>query len=169
MASFAPPLPAMRSDTVDSKPPSLIKPMISAGSVQTSARADIDAFTRDILNPSGTPPVEDEEVASQTEYDDDHPDEEAYQPFPILPFRSDTPIAEMDMTDSEPDFSLSKVHMMFSEHREMFDTRFRPGLQFAELFWAQRFRGTAVNTGLRRVAREDDEATPVRTAQQTAK
>jgi hypothetical protein len=66
--------------------------------------------------------------------------------------------------------------VMFGERKEMLDTRFRPGLQFAELFWAQRFRGGAVNTALRRVDREEAVAAapapapaprggPVRTAQ----
>jgi uncharacterized protein YcbK (DUF882 family) len=168
MASFAP-MPRFGLEPAAPKPPSLTKPMISASAVQTSARADADAFARDILTPAGQQPqIEEEEVASQAEYDDDHPDEEAYQPFPVLPFMSDTPVAEMDLTDGNTDFSLAKVHVLFSERKEMLDTRFRQGLQFAELFWAQRFRGTAINTGLRRVER-DDTATPVRTAQQTAR
>jgi hypothetical protein len=58
--------------------------------------------------------------------------------------------------------------MLFGEPKEMLDTRFRKGLQYAELFWAQRFRGTAINTALRRVEREESEA-PVRTAQQSAR
>jgi uncharacterized protein YcbK (DUF882 family) len=168
MASFAP-MPKFGLEPAAPKPPSLTQPMISASSVQTSTRADVDAFARDILTPGGGQPrIEEEEVASQAEYDDDHPDEDAYQPFPVLPFMSDTPVAEMDLTDSDSDFNLAKVHVLFSERKEMLDTRFRQGLQFAELFWAQRFRGTAINTGLRRLER-DDTATPVRTAQQTAR
>jgi uncharacterized protein YcbK (DUF882 family) len=166
MASFAPSLPSFGMESTP-KPPSVVKPLISASAAQTSARADVDAFTRNIITPSAQPPVEEEEVASQSDYDDDHPDEEAYQPFPVLPFMSDTPVAEMDLSDNGSDFSLARVHVMFGERKEMLDTRFRQGLQFAELFWAQRFRGTAVNTELRRVDRDDDAATPVRTAQQT--
>ena len=170
MASFAPSLPTFGMEPSAPKPPSVIKPLISASAVQTSARADVDAFARSILtSPSSQPRVENEEnVASQADYDDDHPDEEDYQPFPVLPFMSDTPVAEMDLTDSSSDFSLAKVHIMFGERREMLDTRFSQGLQFAELFWAQRFRGSAINTELRRVDR-DDAATPVRTAQQTTR
>ncbi len=168
MASFAPSLASFGLPSSDPKPPSVVKPMISASAVQTSARADPDALARDILTNGEQPKIEEEEVASQPEYDEDHPDEEDYQPFPVLPFMSDTPVAEMDLSDTDSDFSLSKVHMLFAERREMLDTRFRQGLQFAELFWAQRFRGSAVNTDLRRVER-DDQATPVRTAQQTAR
>jgi uncharacterized protein YcbK (DUF882 family) len=188
MASFAPSLPTFG---VESGPrnaaPSLTKPLTSGRSEPTSARADLGAkdlstanlteLTRDVFSPGGEKPrvdVEEEEVSSSPDYDEDHPDETDYQPFPILPFMSDTPVASMDLSDSSPDFSLAKVHVMFAEPKEMLDTRFRPGLQFAELFWAQRFRGTAVNTALRRVDREvatasASPATPVRTAQQNAK
>jgi uncharacterized protein YcbK (DUF882 family) len=178
MASFAPaPLPKL--DFAAPKPPSLIEPVVEARSEQTSVRADVEAFARNIILKQGEQPqIEDEAVDSQAEYDDDHPDEEAYQPFPVLPFMSDTPVAEMDLSDSDADFSLAKIHVMFGERKEMLDTRFRPGLQFAELFWAQRFRGGAVNTALRRVDREEAVAAapapapapgprggPVRTAQ----
>jgi uncharacterized protein YcbK (DUF882 family) len=173
MASFAP-MPKLGIEPAAPKAPSLAQPVtaVAARAEQTSARADIDAFARDILNPgkpSLTAKAEEEQAADEPDYDDDHPDEEAYQPFPILPFMSDIPIASMDLTDAEPDFSLAKVHMLFGEPKEMLDTRFRPGLQYAEMFWAQRFRGTAINTTLRRLARDDTAPTPVRTAQQNAR
>jgi uncharacterized protein YcbK (DUF882 family) len=161
MASFAPSFPSFGGSSEPSAPktPSLAKPVVSARGEQTSARADLDAFTRDILKQPGTslkPDDNDEDAAGEPEYDEeeDHLDEADNQPFPILPFMSDTPVASMDLTDTTPDFSLAKVHMMFAEPKEMLDTRFRPGLQFAELFWAQRFRGTAINTALRRVDRD---------------
>ena len=74
---------------------------------------------KDILKPGGEAPVEEEEVAGSPDYDEDHPDEADYQPFPILPFMSDTPIASMDMTDEHSEFSLAKVHLMFAEPKEM--------------------------------------------------
>jgi uncharacterized protein YcbK (DUF882 family) len=168
MASFAP-LPKFgSSEPAAPKPPSLTTPLVSAGTQQTSARADdIETFRKDILKP-GTPQLElrEETVSGAPDYDDDHPDEADYQPFPILPFMSDTPVASMDLSaDADQNqLSLAKVHMMFAEQKEMLDTRFRQGLQFAELFWAQRFRGTAVNTDLRRLERNDADG-PVRTAQ----
>jgi uncharacterized protein YcbK (DUF882 family) len=163
MASFAPSFPSFGggSEAAAPKPPSLTKPLVSARGELTSARADLDAFTKDILKQPGSsssskPDADDDDVAGEPEYDEeeDHLDEADNQPFPILPFMSDTPVASMDLTDTTPDFSLAKVHMMFAEPKEMLDTQFRPGLQFAELFWAQRFRGSAINTALRRVDRD---------------
>jgi uncharacterized protein YcbK (DUF882 family) len=166
MASLGP-LPKFGLDSSAPKAPSLAKPIISARGELTSARPDADSFARDFLTPSAPKPtiVQEEDVSAQAEYDEDHADEEAYQPFPVLPFMSDTPVASMDLTDSEPDFKLAQVHMMFTEPKDMLDTRFKPGLQYAEMFWAQRFRGTAVNTALRRLEREEL-AGRVRTAQQ---
>lgn len=102
--------------------------------------------------PSATVPQD--QIVSAPEYDDDHPDELYYQPFPILPFMSDTPAASMDMSSGAESLSLPKVNMFFGESREMLHTEFQPGLQFVQLFWAQRFRGTAVNTELKRLVRD---------------
>jgi hypothetical protein len=41
---------------------------------------------------------------------------------------------------------------------------FEPGLQFAKLYWAQTFRGAAVNGELKRLVR-DGAKEPVQTAQ----
>jgi uncharacterized protein YcbK (DUF882 family) len=177
LASLGTPFPKFGgAEPAAQKPPSLTTPVVSARAEQTSARPDLDSFTNDILRPNSQPSLrQDDDDNGEVEYDeDDHPDENASQPFPILPFMSDTPIASMDMSDPESDFTLAKVHLQFSEPKEMLDTRFRPGLQFAELFWAQRFRGGAINTALRRVDRDAPAAAvaeapapplPVRTAQ----
>lgn len=150
------------------KAPSLAKPVVETRGEQTAARADLAAFTNDLLNPNARAPLQNEAVDTAPDYDDDHPDETAYQPFPILPFMADTPIASMDLGTPEEEFSLAKVHLMFAEPKEMLNTQFQPGLQFAGLFWAQRFRGTAVNTALRRVER-DTASAPVKTAQRGAR
>jgi len=167
MASFAP-FPKL-SEPAAPKPPSLIKPVIQARTEQTSARPDVESFTNDILNAKPQPAVKDEEVASAPDFDEDHPDEDAYQPFPVLPFMSDTPVASMDLSGDDDEFSLAKVHLLFSEPKEMLHIQFRPGVQFAELFWAQRFRGTAVNTALKRLERDELSSGPVRTAEQKAR
>ena len=183
LASLGAPFPKFGGggEPAAQKPPSLTTPVVSARAEQTSARPDLDSFTNDILKPNSQPALRQDDDDGEVEYDeDDHPDENAFQPFPILPFMSDTPVASMDMSDPESDFTLAKVHLQFNEPKEMLDTRFKPGLQFAELFWAQRFRGGAVNTALRRLDRDAPAtataaapaplpaAAPVRTAQRAA-
>ncbi len=133
------------------KPESLIQPPMR----QAAVKPDAESFKQDFLNgkPSDTV-VNDDQVASSPDYDEDHPDELDYQPFPVLPLMSDTPVASMDMTAGGAELELSKVHMMFAEPREMLNTQFEPGLQYAQMFWAQRFRGTAVNTAVKRLDRD---------------
>jgi uncharacterized protein YcbK (DUF882 family) len=137
-----------------SRPPEKSDPSVQPNVLQTSAKPDSDAFKRDFLNPAPSGTVVEDQVASNPEYDEDHPDELDYQPFPVLPFMSDTPVANMDMTTEEVGLELSKVHVMFSEPREMLNTQFQPGLQYAQMYWAQRFHGTAVDTALKRLDRD---------------
>jgi uncharacterized protein YcbK (DUF882 family) len=130
-----------------------------ASLTQPAAQSGDGAFRRDFIRntvpsaPSDTVPQD--QIASAPEYDDDHPDELYYQPFPILPFMSDTPVAFMDLTGEGGTLSLPKVHLFFGESQQMLLTQFQPGLQYAQLFWAQRFRGTAVNTNIKRLVRQD--------------
>jgi hypothetical protein len=83
-----------------------------------------------------------------------------------MPFMGDTPVASMDMTTDSGALGLPKVHMFFGESQQMLLSQFQPGLQYAQLVWAQRFRGTAVNTTLKRLVR-DDLPQPVQTARRT--
>ena len=143
-------------------------PVVQARTLQTSAKPDAEAFKREFLGETPPPAAEtvpDERVAASPDYDDDHPDEENYQPFPVLPFMAETPIASMDMMTGGSELELAKVHVMFSEPREMLNTQFQPGLQFAQMFWAQRFQGTAINTAVKRLDRDDGADGPVQTAQ----
>ena len=139
------------------KPEPLV-PSISGRTQQTAARADADSFRRDFLKeatPEPSDTVPDDQMAGAPDYDDDHPDELDYQPFPVLPLMSDTPVASMDMSGVDQEPNLQKVHMLFGEPREMLHSQFQPGLQYAQLYWAQKFQGTAINTELKRVARDE--------------
>ena len=146
----------------------VVEPVVQARTQQTAAKPDAEAFRREFLG-EATPPaaeaVPDEQVAASPDYDDDHPDEGNHQPFPVLPFMSETPVASMDMMAGGSELELAKVHVMFSEPREMLNTQFQPGLQYAQMFWAQRFRGGAINTAVRRLDRYDAANGPFQTAQ----
>jgi uncharacterized protein YcbK (DUF882 family) len=143
------------------------EPLVQARTQQTAAKPDSESFKRDFLNGPPSETVMDDQVVSNPDYDDDHPDELDYQPFPVLPLMSDTPIASMDMTTGSSELELAKVHMMFTEPREMLNTQFQPGLQYAQMFWAQRFRGTAINSAVKRLDRDHAGDERVQTAQNT--
>jgi uncharacterized protein YcbK (DUF882 family) len=131
---------------------------------QTAAKIEGDEFQRDFVSKAPSDTVPDDQIAASPDYDDDHPDELNYQPFPVLPLMSDTPVANMDLSDGAAELELPKVHVMFSEQRDMLNTQFQSGLQYAHMFWAQRFRGSAVNTAQQRLDRDGSDE-PIRTAQ----
>ena len=78
-------------------------------------------------------------------YDEEHPEELSYRPFPIAPF--------LTATASVDDPALARiVHPDLAKTLEMLDQaasvppmRLRPGSQTAQLLWAQQFKGEAIN------------------------
>jgi hypothetical protein len=78
-------------------------------------------------------------------FDDEHPDELSYRPFPIAPL--------LTASSSADDPALTRlVHPNLARTLEMLDQgisalpmRLRPGLQSAQIMWAQEFKGEAIN------------------------
>ncbi len=175
LASFSPPMPVQAPDA----PPKMVFASLNpfeglgkAGSTQrpeenkplvnTSLQPSRDGgrsgtFKQDFGPGNGklSTLVPDDQIASSPEYDDDHPDELNYQPFPILPFMTDTPVAAMELHGDPEALSLRKVHMLFGESQQMLLNQFEPGPQYGLLFGAQNFRGSAVNTGIKRLVRDE--------------
>ena len=79
------------------------------------------------------------------EFDEEHPEELSYRPFPILPYLTETA--------SPHDPALAQlVHPDPARTLELLDDegsipplRMRPGLQLASMLWAQAFSGKAVD------------------------
>ena len=78
-------------------------------------------------------------------YDEEHPEELSYRPFPIAPF--------LTATASADDPALARmVHPDLAKTLEMLDQvpssppmRLRPGPQAAQILWAQEFKGEAID------------------------
>ncbi len=79
-------------------------------------------------------------------YDEEHPEELSYRPFPIAPF--------LTVTSSADDPALARmVHPDLGRTLEMMldhlgsapPMRLRPGSQAAQTLWAQQFKGEAIN------------------------
>ncbi|GBF27601.1 hypothetical protein MnTg02_02655 [bacterium MnTg02] len=81
-------------------------------------------------------------------YDDEHPDELSYRPFPILQLLVEESISKStNLTRlTYPDHT--KVHLLLGEPDKIIPLRFRPGLQYAEMLWASQFKGSAVPKAL---------------------
>lgn len=80
------------------------------------------------------------------EFDDDHPDELAYRPFPLAPLLTETASAH------DPQLIGSLQHPDVAATLDMIDDvgaiapmKFRPGRQVAQVLWAQQFEGKAIH------------------------
>ncbi|MEQ1653175.1 MAG: DUF882 domain-containing protein [Hyphomicrobium sp.] len=79
------------------------------------------------------------------EFDEDHPEELAYRPFPLAPLLTETASAH------DPSLAGSLQHPDVAATLDVLDDvgaiapmRFRPGQQVAQVIWAQQFQGKAV-------------------------
>jgi hypothetical protein len=83
--------------------------------------------------------------ARAPEFDEDHPDELAYRPFPLAPLLSDTPfsrdqpLAEMRHPD------VAAILEVLDDVGGIVPMKFRPGRQLAEVMWSEQFQGKAVH------------------------
>lgn len=79
-------------------------------------------------------------------YDEEHPEELSYRPFPIAPFLTATSSADdpalADMV--HPDLGRA-LEMILDHAGSTPPMRLRPGTQTARMLWAQQFKGEAIN------------------------
>ena len=78
-------------------------------------------------------------------YDDDHPEELAYQPFPILPLLTNTPSPDDPALARMLHPDVARTLDMLDDEGRILPMRIRPGAQLAQLLLAKEFRGQAVD------------------------
>jgi len=78
-------------------------------------------------------------------YDEEHPEELSYRPFPIAPFLTATASADDPALARLVPPDLAKVLEMLDQQGSAPPMRLRPGAQTARLMWAQEFRGEAID------------------------
>ena len=84
-------------------------------------------------------------VVPAPEYDDEHPDELSYRPFPIAPFLTATASADDPALSGMVHPDLAKIIETLDQDNVAPPMRLRPGLHAAERMWAQQFKGEAVD------------------------
>lgn len=78
-------------------------------------------------------------------YDEEHPEELYYRPFPLAPLLTasasadDPALAHLEHPDA------SQTLALLADESALTEMRFTPGRQAAQLLWAQQFKGPAVN------------------------
>lgn len=82
---------------------------------------------------------------SAPEFDEDHPDELSYRPFPIAPLMTTTASADDPALAimTHPDFA--RTFDLLDQTGSTAPMRLRPSLKVAEMLWTQQFTGDAVN------------------------
>lgn len=79
-------------------------------------------------------------------YDEEHPEELSYRPFPIAPFLTATSSADDPALARLVHPDLGKALEMILDHAGSAPPmRLRPGAQTAQMLWAQQFKGEAIN------------------------
>lgn len=75
-------------------------------------------------------------------YDEEHPEELSYRPFPIAPFLTQT--ASEPLMAEFVAHDIARTIDMIDQQALLPPLKFRPGQQMAQMMWAQQFTGDAV-------------------------
>ena len=97
---------------------------------------------------SGTASLTDAGVpnwAPAPEFDEDHPEELSYRPFPIAPLLTESASADDSALVKIKHPDLARTLDLLDEDQVVLPMRLRPGAQTAEVMWAQQFKGDAVD------------------------
>jgi uncharacterized protein YcbK (DUF882 family) len=78
-------------------------------------------------------------------YDDEHPEELSYRPFPIAPLLTATASPDDPVLARMVHPDLMRALDLLDQANASPPLRLRPGLQTAHLLWAQEFKGEAIN------------------------
>ena len=79
------------------------------------------------------------------EFDEDHPEELAYRPFPLAPLLTETASARDAQFEGLQHPDVARTLDVLDDVGAIQPMKFRPGQQVAEVMWAQQFQGNAVH------------------------
>jgi uncharacterized protein YcbK (DUF882 family) len=79
-----------------------------------------------------------------TEFDDDHPEELSYRPFPIAPLLTTTASADDEALVKIVHPKIERTLELLDEREIVLPMRLRTGDQITQVLWAQQFKGNAV-------------------------
>jgi len=83
--------------------------------------------------------------APAPEFDDDHPEELSYRPFPVAPLLTESASADDEALLKIVHPDLQRTLDLLDDRPIVLPMRLRPGDQISEVLWAQRFQGNAVD------------------------
>lgn len=83
------------------------------------------------------------------EFDEEHPDELSYRPFAVAPLLTSSASADDPVLAQLTAPDATRTLELLDSEGQILPMRFRPGVQTAQIMWAQQFKGSAVNLGAR--------------------
>lgn len=83
--------------------------------------------------------------ASAPEFDEEHPDEMSYRPFPIAPLLTETSSADDPVLARMEHHDVAQTLEMLGDEKDRLPLRLRAGPQVVAIMWAQQFQGDAVD------------------------
>jgi uncharacterized protein YcbK (DUF882 family) len=83
--------------------------------------------------------------ASAPEFDEEHPDEMSYRPFPVAPLLTETESADDPVLAKMEHPDVKQTLDMLGEDSDRLPLKLRPGPQVVAMMWAQQFQGNAVD------------------------
>lgn len=89
------------------------------------------------------PPVEIIRTTA-SQYDEEHPEELAYRPFPVAPFLTETSSPDDPILTEIFAIDLGRTLIFIDDVGEVLPMRLRPGPQEERVLWAQHFQGESV-------------------------
>lgn len=122
----------------------------SLGSEAPAPRTSVDtgrtaAISHDTSAPAEQQPSADENWAPAPEFDDDHPEELSYRPFPVAPLLTQSASADDEALVKLVHPDLRRTLDLLEDKEIVLPMRLRPGNQVSHVMWAQQFQGGAVD------------------------
>ena len=149
-------------DTSPRSRPAGSPPMYLGGAARSGDGATQTAPNR----PTRAAPVSRGRWAPQPEFDDDHPDEISYRPFPIAPLLTDSPSADDAALATVVHPDVARTLELMSGGEVVMPLRLRPGPQKSQAMSAQQFRGEAVDLSAMENAAQEHGRPPGLTSRQ---
>ena len=134
--------PAIPPPRLASEPRPAVRPPLPATG-EDATRLPRPAVS-ELSGAAGVGPQPESFVAAPA-FDDDHPEELAYAPFPILPLLTETASADDPALARMVHPNVARTFDMIDDEGRILPMRLRPGEQTAQLLFAKEFRGQAVD------------------------
>jgi uncharacterized protein YcbK (DUF882 family) len=122
-------------------------PRPQAAEIVLKKETQVAALDPGVLDPRKLGPTNAQPAgwAPAPQFDEDHPEELSYRPFPVAPLLTQSASADDEALVKIVHPNLERTLDLLDDKQIVLPMRLRPGDQIAEVLWAQQFQGNAVD------------------------